>query len=93
MQTNYNKTSVVVVIIVVCCTAQNIDWSHLCKPTITKPVLLLLLLFVCCCLLYCTKYRLESFVQTNYNKNSVVNNNNVHLSCAHQRPERSHDTH
>ena len=20
------------------------------------------------------------------------NNNNVHLSCAHQRPERSHDT-
>ena len=22
----------------------------------------------------------------------VVNNNNVHLSCAHQRPERSHDT-
>ena len=21
-----------------------------------------------------------------------VNNNNVHLSCAHQRPERSHDT-
>ena len=26
--------------------------------------------------------------------NIVVNNNNnnVHLSCAHQRPERSHDT-
>ena len=23
----------------------------------------------------------------------VFNNNNVHLSCAHQRPERSHDTH
>ena len=22
----------------------------------------------------------------------VFNNNNVHLSCAHQRPERSHDT-
>jgi len=23
---------------------------------------------------------------------SYHNNNNVHLSCAHQRPERSHDT-
>ena len=23
---------------------------------------------------------------------SSLNNNNVHLSCAHQRPERSHDT-
>ena len=22
----------------------------------------------------------------------IVHNNNVHLSCAHQRPERSHDT-
>ena len=22
----------------------------------------------------------------------MYNNNNVHLSCAHQRPERSHDT-
>ena len=22
----------------------------------------------------------------------IYNNNNVHLSCAHQRPERSHDT-
>ena len=22
----------------------------------------------------------------------ITNNNNVHLSCAHQRPERSHDT-
>ena len=22
----------------------------------------------------------------------VYNNNNVHLSCAHQRPEHSHDT-
>ena len=25
-------------------------------------------------------------------KVSFLNNNNVHLSCAHQRPERSHDT-
>ena len=24
--------------------------------------------------------------------NNNNNNNNVHLSCAHQRPERSHDT-
>ena len=22
----------------------------------------------------------------------LTSNNNVHLSCAHQRPERSHDT-
>ena len=25
-------------------------------------------------------------------RNSINNNNNVHLSCAHQRPEHSHDT-
>ena len=25
-------------------------------------------------------------------KNNNESNNNVHLSCAHQRPERSHDT-
>ena len=25
-------------------------------------------------------------------KRELNNNNNVHLSCAHQRPERSHDT-
>jgi len=24
--------------------------------------------------------------------NALVNNNNIHLSCAHQHPERSHDT-
>ena len=26
------------------------------------------------------------------NNNNDNNNDNVHLSCAHQRPERSHDT-
>ena len=35
-------------------------------------------------------------VNNNKNTNdwfdSDSNNNNVHLSCAHQRPERSHDT-
>ena len=28
-----------------------------------------------------------------YQKSDPNNNNNVHLSCAHQRHERSHDTH
>ena len=27
-----------------------------------------------------------------YHSHIQINNNNVHLSCAHQRPERSHDT-
>ena len=37
---------------------------------------------------------LFSYVETRYFFEIFhsLNNNNVHLSCAHQRPERSHDT-
>jgi len=33
-----------------------------------------------------------AMLQPNSAVSNNNNNNNVHLSCAHQRPERSHDT-
>ena len=40
-----------------------------------------------------TPYRQAKPAHKSVSVNQILfNNNNVHLSCAHQRPERSHDT-
>ena len=46
------------------------------------------------CKFRCRQFSIQ-YVETRYffvMFHSLNNNNNVHLSCAHQRPERSHDT-
>ena len=58
-----------------------------------------LFLFVCCCLFWLVSFNAELYVSNQVLTGTEIpggqwdnnNNNNVHLACAHQRPERSKD--